>query len=209
MWYWIADRNDAQMEAAARLYGERLTTASAPPKDAEAVFLAREGIAREAAPGLCIAVNRSETVEEAGWTYAVREPFDREQLVRLVKGLCGRPAAAHPYRMTEACLDALALPKHLLGYRYIAACVSELRTSERPMQLSVLHDLYPSVAAQYGTTPLMVKRAIRHAIDSAWKRGSPIVQRSYFGYASSDKRGVPTNTEFIFALYERLRLLDA
>ena len=48
-----------------------------------------------------------------------------------------------------------------------------------------------------------MERAIRHAIDSAWKKNGPQVYFEIAGYLPSEK---PTNGQFIAALSEYFRL---
>lgn len=207
MWYLIADRADRALKIAAHAYGETLIMQPMLPCDAELVFLRGDALPRPSFPCICIAIDRKEPAEIGGWDFAVREPFDREMLVRIARGLCNRTGGSERRAFCESCLDALSVPRHLLGYRYLSAAVERIRTDAQPMQVSILHEVYPFVAHRYGTSAVMVNRAIRHAVDLAWRRGSVEAQRSYFGYASVDKKGVPTNTEFLFAVCERLRLL--
>ena len=207
MWYYLADTEDKALTEAALHYGEKMMTVSTLPKAAELVFIKKDNICNRDANGICIAIDRKEPIETAGWTYAVQEPFDREQLIRIAKTLCGRSVGREPITLTASCLAALAVPAHLLGYRYLLRVVTLIREQVHPLQCAIMQDIYPKVAEEYGSTPMMVNRAIRHAIDSAWKHGDAAVQRSYFGYSVIDKKGIPTNVEFIFAVYERTRLL--
>ena len=207
MWYLVSKEEDTLLTAAARAYGETLLTQAELPDAAEVLFLKRKDLLRPPYPCVCIAMDASEPIEVCGWDFAVREPFDREMLIRIAATLCGRKAPLVRDTLVETCLAALSVPSHLLGYRYILSAIEWIRMQPKPMQVSMLHDIYPMVAEQYGSSPIMVNRAIRHAIESAWKHGALEIQRSYFGYASQDKKGVPTNIEFLFAVYERLRLL--
>lgn len=56
--------------------------------------------------------------------------------------------------------------------------------------------LYPAVARKHKTTGETVEHAVRHAIESAWKRGNQKEQKSLFGYCQSEGKR-PTNSEFI------------
>ncbi len=44
-------------------------------------------------------------------------------------------------------------------------------------------------------------------MESCWRLAGKGVQRQYFGYSAQDKQGMPTNGEFLFAVYEHVRLL--
>jgi two-component system response regulator (stage 0 sporulation protein A) len=65
-------------------------------------------------------------------------------------------------------------------------------------------DLYVRIANKYNATPQRVERAMRHAIESAWNRGSIKVLEDFFGYTICDTKGKPTNGEFIAMLADKL-----
>lgn len=108
-----------------------------------------------------------------------------------------------------ACMQALHIPKRLLGYRYIFLAVSYIRSVPHPQRLSMMHDIYPHVADCVGSSRVMVDRAIRHAITVSWQSAVSDVLRSYLGYAGEDKKGMPTNAEYLYMLSERVRILCA
>ncbi|MDD3401251.1 MAG: sporulation initiation factor Spo0A C-terminal domain-containing protein [Eubacteriales bacterium] len=105
------------------------------------------------------------------------------------------------------CLDALSVPRHLLGYRYILCAVEYVLNEPDAPQLRMMKDVYPYVAKQMGTSPVMADRAMRHAIEVSWNRGNVRLHRSIFGYCAFDKKGMPINAEFIFAIADHLRPL--
>lgn len=59
---------------------------------------------------------------------------------------------------------------------------------------------------KYCTTPSRVERAIRHAIEVAWERGSTDYIDKLFGYTVNHRKGKPTNSEFIALISDKLRL---
>jgi len=59
-------------------------------------------------------------------------------------------------------------------------------------------------AEQKNTIP--VERAIRHAIEVAWTRGSLETNNMMFGNTISATKGKPTNSEFIAMIADKLRL---
>ena len=71
---------------------------------------------------------------------------------------------------------------------------------------SITKVLYPTIAKKHQTTPSRVERAIRHAIEVAWGRGSLEVIDELFGYTISTGKGKPTNSEFIALIADKLRL---
>ena len=99
--------------------------------------------------------------------------------------------------MTRA-LHTVGVPAHIKGYPYVRRAI--LMVMERPELCHALtKELYPALARQFGTTPSCVERSIRSAVDAAWMRGDPEIQRGYF---TVDK---PSNGSFIAALAEKLR----
>ena len=71
---------------------------------------------------------------------------------------------------------------------------------------SITKILYPTIAKRFQTTPSRVERAIRHAIEVAWGRGSLEVIDELFGYTISTGKGKPTNSEFIALIADKICL---
>lgn len=207
MWYELTKDCDPLLHSNAERFGEALEWGMDPSEDCELIFVKEMTPELERFSGIRIGVDVSLSLEFGKWDYLVREPFDRESLVRIAKTLCGRPVDSASANAETACLNALSVPTHLLGFRYLHSAVRRISRETHPLQASMMHDVYPEVAEEYGSSSIMVNRAIRHAIDSAWKQGESSVQRSYFGYCANDKKGVPTNVEFLFAVVERMRIL--
>ena len=61
------------------------------------------------------------------------------------------------------------------------------------------------IAKQYKTTASKVERAIRHAIESVWKKNGPQIYFEIAGYLPTEK---PTNGQFIAALSEYFRIKE-
>ena len=57
-----------------------------------------------------------------------------------------------------------------------------------------------------GVTAASVERAIRHAIETSWARGSVEMIDCIFGYTVDDCKGKPTNSEFIAMLADHIRM---
>ena len=62
------------------------------------------------------------------------------------------------------------------------------------------------LADQFGVTAASVERAIRHAIETSWARGSVEMIDCIFGYTVDDCKGKPTNSEFIALIADKIRL---
>jgi len=102
-------------------------------------------------------------------------------------------------------LHQLGIPAHIKGYEYIKKAI-ELAMQNASILRSMTKELYPDIAKCYGTTPSRVERAIRHAIETAWNRGSIELQDDLFGTTISNMKGKPTNGEFIAMIAEKFRL---
>ena len=95
----------------------------------------------------------------------------------------------------ERLLSRIGIPSHLKGYQYLktalAICMEDMEELD-----GITKKLYPAVARKHKTTGETVEHAVRHAIESAWKRGNQKEQKSLFGYCQSGGKR-PTNSEFI------------
>lgn len=151
----------------------------------------------------------------SGASYFMVAPYDAHELAERVLQIAGKetiPAmpntAEDPdslkIQVTEI-LHQIGVPAHIKGYHYLRdSILMAVRTPD--IINAVTKQLYPSVAADYETTPSRVERAIRHAIEVAWDRGDVDVLTRYFGYTIHNTRGKPTNSEFIAMISDRLRL---
>ena len=101
-------------------------------------------------------------------------------------------------------LREIGVPAHLMGYDYIRTTI--VYAMDNPEALDVVTKvLYPEVAKRYKTTPSRVERAIRHAIEVAWKRGKLETIDGIFGYTVDTSKGKPTNSEFLCMLVDHLK----
>ena len=107
----------------------------------------------------------------------------------------------------QCSLDALNVPRHLLAFRYFSDGVGLLADMRYPSRVKLMQQLYPTLSKRHDSSPVMVDRAMRHGVESCWRLAGKGVQRQYFGYSAQDKQGMPTNGEFLFAVYEHVRLL--
>ena len=102
-------------------------------------------------------------------------------------------------------LRTLGMPSHVLGYEYVREAIF-IALGNKDILRSITKELYPAVAQAFNTTPSRVERAIRHAVELAWDRGDLGTLQKFFGFTVSSKKGKPTNSEFISALADHLRL---
>ena len=102
-------------------------------------------------------------------------------------------------------LHELGIPAHIKGYQYLRDAIL-MSVSDTEMLGAITKRLYPNIAKKHQTTPSRVERAIRHAIEVAWSRGKVDTIEELFGYTVSDRKGKPTNSEFIALLADKIRL---
>ena len=114
------------------------------------------------------------------------------------------PDFATPARV-QAVLRALGVSEKVSGFRYltdaVGLCARDQRCFRRMTRL-----IYPQIGQKYNTGAASVERLIRHAIESAWLRGDMERQYALFGNTVDERRGKPTNGEFIARVTEALRL---
>ncbi|NLK36473.1 MAG: sporulation transcription factor Spo0A [Epulopiscium sp.] len=99
-------------------------------------------------------------------------------------------------------LSRMGISASIKGYHYIRKAVM-MAVEDEEIMIGITKGLYPDIAKAYKTTASKVERAIRHAIESSWKKNGREVFLEVAGYFSPDK---PTNGQFIAALSEYFRL---
>ena len=102
-------------------------------------------------------------------------------------------------------LHELGIPSHIKGYQYIREGIGIIY--ERPETIGgITKELYPELASKFDTTVSRVERAIRHAIEVSWNRGSWDLMEDIFGHSVDIDKAKPTNSEFIVTIADKLRL---
>ncbi len=123
-----------------------------------------------------------------------------------------KEALARPASKEDSCsleskvtdlLHGIGVPANIRGYQYLRDAIL-FAIYDPQMTHAVTKELYPAVAKKEETTPSRVERAIRHAIEVAWDRGEKETIDELFGYTVSNRRGKPTNSEFIALLADRI-----
>ena len=175
----------------------------------------------------------TEEAFQAGANYFLMKPFDKDILVNKIRRIGKRPVRPVPGKVLEAPLKAatpeeaamnreeymkehletditkmlheLGIPAHIKGYQYLRDAISMV-VRDREMMEAVTKILYPEIAKKNYTSSSRVERAIRHAIEVAWGRGSLEVIDELFGYTISIGKGKPTNSEFIALIADKICL---
>ena len=153
---------------------------------------------------------------ELGAKFYLVKPFEPENLLGHIRELAnGLPASlpvfpqAQPSH-TQSIDDKLSslfltIGIPIKGYQYLRAGVKMV--VENPDVINrITKELYPGIAAQFGTTASKVERAIRHAIEVAWNRGRIESINKAFGCRVCTPEDKPTNGEFIAMIADKLSL---
>ena len=136
---------------------------------------------------------------------ALESPVDADRLKAVLNALCKRPRALPEDKAARlnSLLDALGVPLHR-GRDCLCLAVA-LAWHDAGRVASLKNGIYPEVARQTGLTVAQVERAVRHAIDAAWRNGAIEHQHRIFGDTIDARRGKPTCGEMIAQLAEELR----
>lgn len=107
-------------------------------------------------------------------------------------------------KVTEI-IHQIGVPAHIKGYQYLREAII-IGLEDVEILQSITKMLYPTIAKKYKTTSSRVERAIRHAIEVAWSRGSLQKFEEIFGYTINANKGKPTNSEFIAIIVDNMRM---
>lgn len=159
---------------------------------------------------------------ELGAAYYILKPFDTRVVISRVKavGMHGEKEEKvistvfeNKQRKKETSLEAdvtqmiheIGVPAHIKGYQYLRDAII-MSVNDTEMLGSITKRLYPTIAKKHKTTSSRVERAIRHAIEVAWSRGKMDTIEELFGYTVNDRKGKPTNSEFVALIADKIRL---
>lgn len=102
-------------------------------------------------------------------------------------------------------IHEIGIPAHIKGYHYLRDAIM-MAVEDMDVLNAITKVLYPTVAKKHQTTSSRVERAIRHAIEVAWSRGKLDTLDSLFGYTVNNRKGKPTNSEFIALIADTIQL---
>lgn len=153
-------------------------------------------------------------VSESLASYFILKPFDLADLEQKIVNLMKTPetkkeALDLKYGNLQIAitkiLHELGIPSHIKGYQYIREGIGIVYN--RPETVGgITKELYPELAEKFDTTVSRVERAIRHAIEVSWNRGSWDLMEEIFGHSVDIDRAKPTNSEFIVTIADKLKL---
>ena len=102
-------------------------------------------------------------------------------------------------------IHQVGIPVNLKGYMYIREAIFRV-INDVALLSAITKELYPSIGKKFNTTTSRVERSMRHALDIAWSREDAANINKIFGYTSCNKKGKPSNSEFIAMVADKLRL---
>lgn len=153
-------------------------------------------------------------VSEQGVNYYLLKPFELAELEKRIlevsnvqeEGNKSINLYKHNLQVSITnILHELGVPSHIKGYQYIRESI--MIVYDRPEIVGgITKELYPEVAKKYDTTVSRVERAIRHAIEVSWNRGSWDLMEDIFGHSIDIDKAKPTNSEFIVTIADKLKL---
>jgi two-component system response regulator (stage 0 sporulation protein A) len=165
--------------------------------------------------------NITQRAVQLGAAYYVLKPFDMDVLINRIRQLAEGSVyskannakvsafAPLPTKNMDAnittIIHEIGVPAHIKGYQYLREAITMV-FNDIELLGAITKTLYPSIAAQFKTTPSRVERAIRHAIEVAWTRGNIDSISQLFGYTVNIAKSKPTNSEFIAMVADKLRL---
>lgn len=97
-------------------------------------------------------------------------------------------------------LNQLGIKANLSGYRFLKEAI-RLSILDSNVFSSVTKILYPKTAENCKSSPQKVERAIRNAIDCAWKNNTYTLRNTLFGNTYSK----PSNSQFISTVAEKIK----
>jgi len=100
---------------------------------------------------------------------------------------------------------SIGIPASVKGHDYLREAVY-MAYSDRDCLNCVTKNIYPVVAKRYNVNKSSVERAIRTAIEICWSRGRNAFTENIFGYTVDEKKGKPTNAEFITLIADKMKM---
>ena len=166
----------------------------------------------------------TENAFELGAAYYILKPFECKTVISRIRAVVvsgesdnkvinnvfvNRYKKTSEFDSLEAYVTSIihevGVPAHIQGYQYLRDAII-MSVGDNEMLGSITKRLYPAIAKKYKTTSSRVERAIRHAIEVAWSRGSMETIEELFGYTVNSGKGKPTNSEFVALIADKIRI---
>lgn len=107
------------------------------------------------------------------------------------------------HNSVTAMLNKLCVTPNYNGYIYIREAIKiAVQVSSAARGITKL--IYPQIAQSLGVTSAGVERSIRTAIHRSWNKVKQYEKAEYFGTYALQDDWIPTNSEYIFILADRI-----
>lgn len=103
-------------------------------------------------------------------------------------------------------LQDLSVPVNVVGYSYLKEAIKIVVNDVTSLK-AFIKLVYEKVAIQFNVTVSKVEKGIRYAIETIWRRKDFKLKNSKFIASVFKGKSKPTNSEFIAAISEELRLI--
>ena len=108
------------------------------------------------------------------------------------------------YNKVSDILEQLCMTPKYLGYVFLREAIMFVVNSGTSY-FAISKDIYPSIAKKMNSTYDSVERCMRTAISSSWKKCSYEDKKAYFAGYALRENVVPTNSEYISVISEKIR----
>ena len=152
---------------------------------------------------------------DLGANYYILKPFDLLTLMNRLQQIARpryntqTPLVKHRHQYLQQAvaryIDKLGVPIHYKGYNYLQEAIA-LVIEDDTLLTRMTRGLYPAVAKRYGTSPQLVERSIRHALEVTWTKGNLKLIDKLFAYSVDVDKGKPTNSAFIARIADQIRM---
>ena len=112
------------------------------------------------------------------------------------------PVEQSSYDCITSLLVRLGARTSQQGFRFLRYGITLLM--EDPFQ-QLTKRLYPAIAAEFGTTPINVEKAMRTTVTGAWTRRQDQVWRDYFAVSANGQIPKPTTGQFMIRMTDVVR----
>ena len=148
-----------------------------------------------------------------GASYVALKPFHLEQMTEIITNFLypdkhvsdSELWGFNLHTAVTQLLMQLGIPLNINGFRYLRTGIM-LCVDNPELINAITKVLYPQIAKQCRTTAHCVERAIRYAIEKAWKDGDVDEISACLDYHLNKHRMKPSNSEFIAIVAEKMRI---
>ncbi len=102
-------------------------------------------------------------------------------------------------------LQNMGFKPSMIGTKYLLEILFWLVSGEKKLEDTSLGELYAAAGEVYNNSDKNVEKAIRVAIEGAWKGTKLSVLEQYYPFEYNKEKGKPTNRDFIYNISEKLR----